>query len=143
MGNRWYAELSTLDRLLLFNFDADYYKLRAHELLRTEQGRSGSLEFCTTDSPNEHTKLWHHLCNEQFRTEWVPGKGLVGAWHKTGQNHLLDCLAMCLAQLDYVGFRLPDVSDAVTDTGDTGEATAEELPSDAPDNWYARMLCVQ
>lgn len=147
LGNRWYQDLDLLDRLLKFNFDADYYKLRVHELLRTEHGKKGSLEFCRADTPNEHAKLTHHLCAEQFMRRWLPGRGFVDTWVKTGQNHLLDCAAMCLAALDYVGFRLVDVPDpppaseeAETESDAVASgpvATAEDC---SPDNWYARML---
>ncbi len=124
IGTRWHAKIDVQDKLLKFNFDADYWKLWVQERLRVEKGCKGSLEFFRADSANEHTQFAHHLCSEQLETTWEPLKGLVKKWVKRGRNHWLDCAAMAAAALDYKGFKLSDIPDPE--------------PSE-DDNWYARM----
>lgn len=123
VGNRWCAEVDVADRILKFNFDADYWKLWVQERLRVDPGRKGALEFFRADSANEHAQLSHHLCSEQLESIWEPLKGLIKKWVKRGRNHWLDCAAMGAAALDYVGFRLVDIPD----------------PEPEKENWYARM----
>lgn len=134
IGNRWYAEFDVTDRIVKFNFDADYYKLRVQEWLRTKAGVKGSLTFFRPDSPNEHAKVTHHFCAEQFRREWVPLKGFVDRWIKKGANHWLDCAAEAAAALDYVGYRIADAPDAEPQP-------AQKKPAAKPQgNWYAAAL---
>lgn len=135
IGNRWHADLDVVDRILKFNFDADYWKLRVHEALRIKKGVKGSITFFREDMPNEHGKLSNHLCAEQFRREWVLEKGYVDKWVKTGQNHWLDCFAEGFAALDYLGFRFVDYPDPPSEEEPTDEAPTES----EKDNWYARM----
>lgn len=131
IGNRWYSELDVVDKIVKYNFDADYWKLKVQEWLRTAPGKKGSLVFFRADHPNEHSQLSFHLAAEQLEDVQVPGKGLVKKWVKRGRNHWLDCAAMAAAALDYVGFRLVDVP----------EPEPEEHEADSADtgNWYARM----
>jgi phage terminase large subunit GpA-like protein len=123
--------LDVVDKIVKYNFDADYWKLKVQEWLRTAPGKKGSLVFFRADHPNEHSQLSFHLAAEQLEDVQVPGKGLVKKWVKRGRNHWLDCAAMAAAALDYVGFRLVDVP----------EPEPEEHEADSADtgNWYARM----
>ncbi|HMP08133.1 MAG TPA: phage terminase large subunit family protein, partial [Lacipirellulaceae bacterium] len=138
VGDRWYAEIDPLDRVVKFNFDADYWKLRIHEWLRTKPAVKGSLTFFRPDSPNEHAKLGHHLCNEQFRREWIPGRGYVDRWVRKGANHWLDCAAMAAAALDYAGYRPAAAPDPAPP-----DPAIHGAPVPPEDNWYARALAAR
>lgn len=110
-GNRWHGDLDTVDRIIKFNFDADYYKLRVQEWLRTQSGNKGALTFFRSSDSGEHTQVTQHLAAEQLLEVPEPGKGLVKKWVKKGQNHYLDAAAEAVAALDYCGFKLSAIPD--------------------------------
>lgn len=99
-GTQWYGEVNHERKALEITFNADHWKMIAHERFRTKPGSPGALELFRPDTPNEHARLAAHIANEQLRYTWEAGKGRVGKWVKTGQNHFLDALAIGLVMLD-------------------------------------------
>lgn len=140
-GNRWYGEVDLTDRIVKFNFDADYYKRRVHEWFRVKPGVKGSITFYEPEASGEHDTLLQHVCNEQYATKWEPGKGLVSAWDKRGANHLLDSLANAAAALDYVGYRMTDAPNPDPEPEPDEPAPEPAKPEKKPQgNWYAAAL---
>ncbi|RQV98630.1 hypothetical protein EH220_02985 [bacterium] len=130
IGTEWYAEINYKRRVPEFTFNADYWKIYVHDRLRTKVGGKGSLTFFRKDMENEHAKVSHHLCSEQFRRRWDPKKGLVDEWVKHGDNHWLDAATMACAAADYLGYKLQEIECLE-------EPDPVEVPE--PDNWYAKM----
>jgi len=141
MGNRWYGEVDLTDRIVKFNFDADYYKRRVHEWFRVKPGIKGSITLYAPEVSSEHDVLLQHVCNEQYVTKWEPGKGFVSSWDKRGANHLLDSLAEAAAALDYVGFRMADAPNPDPEPEPEDPHPPASKPAKKPQgNWYAAAL---
>lgn len=109
VGTQWYGEPNHKRRIPEYTFNADYWKVYVEERLRVEQGKKGSLVLFRPEDKGTHSRVTNHLCNEQFRKELVKGKGYVGKWIKTGDNHLLDAAAMACVAGDMVGYNLTDI----------------------------------
>lgn len=101
-GTRWFGELNHERRSIEITFDADHYKQVVHERFRMKSGTPGSLALFRADSPTEHIRFTNHIANEQLRYTWEPGKGRIGKWVKTGENHFLDSMAIAMVMLDMV-----------------------------------------
>lgn len=113
IGTHWHAGMNYNPKRLLpeVTFDADYWKIYVHDRLRAKPGAKGALTLYRADMTNEHAKISHHWCSEQFVRRLDPKKGLVEDWVKTGQNHWLDATAMACMGGDIVGWRLPELGD--------------------------------
>lgn len=124
-GEQWYEEINYARKIRETTFNADHWKLRAHDMLRRPIGSPGSIVFYQAADPKELIQLTNHLANEQLVAKFEEGKGKVDKWNRTGDQHLLDALAMALAAADWCGYE-PD-EEAVSALA---EAYAEAKGSD-------------
>lgn len=99
IGLAWYATLNRKRRIMESTFNADHWKLWAQGALVVEEGQPGSLVFYRSEDRQQHNKIAYHHVNERYVTE-----GRERKWKTFGQNHWLDCSAMCGAGLDHAGF---------------------------------------
>lgn len=109
IGKQWYMQPNYDRRIYEITFNADWWKLDLDARMRAELERKGALSFFLAETKNEHARISNHICNEQYRETWKPGKGLVSEWVKTGDNHLKDAGAMALGAGDHGGVKLVDV----------------------------------
>lgn len=143
IGLQWFAEVNHKRRILEVTFNADYWKMDVDAKLRTSPGKKGAMTFSVAELKNEHAKLSNHLCNEQFKREWVPGKGLVDKWVKTGDQHWKDAAAMSLGAGDMAGVSLLDAPNEPPDEEKRANDLEYVPPGIDKANWYAAMLGVQ
>lgn len=99
IGREWHAKKDFDRRILKYMFNADYWKLSAHEGLRADFETIGAITLFNGE-PHEHDKVSHHFANEQLHRSWEPNKGYVDKWVRTGEQGQLDCLAMASAAGD-------------------------------------------
>ena len=129
IGTQWYAELNYKRRIPEHTANVDYWKHYLDARLRTPKGNKGAMTFPREDLRNEHSTMAHHLCNEQFKREWVIGKGLVGTWVVTGNQHWKDAAVYACVAGDAVGYRLKDI-----------ETIPNDEPEEVADNFYLAMM---
>jgi len=89
----WHLKWVRRAQVLAVEWDADSGKQRVLKSVTIPATSEGALTFFVAPLKS-HRKLTQHLANE--RLEWVddPFRGRVQKWHRRGDNHYLDCLAM-------------------------------------------------
>lgn len=134
LGTQWHGKVNYDRKIVELTFNADHWKLHVDSRLRADPGRKGAMTFPITQTKNEHAKLSNHLANEQFKREWVPGKGLVDAWVITGDQHWKDAAAMASGAGDMAGVDLTAIAEELEE--ETGGESAEQ---EEQANWYSQM----
>ena len=86
---------SLVQGVWVVNFNPDAIKHRVHAgFLIRPMGQSGPVSGSVTlwgSEPTEHTQFAREVVAEQFRREFVPGKGIKESWEKVyKRNHYLD-----------------------------------------------------
>jgi hypothetical protein len=104
VGRQWYLEVNRVRRTVEATFNADYWKRVVDEGLRAPLDAPGAIVLYRAALAKEHVKFSKHMENEQLRNEWKPGKGVVANYHRAGDQHWKDALAMALAALDESGY---------------------------------------
>lgn len=105
VGNHWYSKREQ-GRGQVYHLDADYWKLDVHERFLQTPGTPGAMTLFGTN-PKMHLRghFAHHICAE----EWDIAKN---RWEQVSKwNHFLDTSALCMAALEMVGVRLPQISE--------------------------------
>lgn len=99
----------------LYLLDTDHWKHQLHDRFLTpainddRTFRRGSLSLWEPhkDHKNEHHSYSKHIVAEEFREEFIEGKGLKRAWHPVhANNHWLDASYMAIAAADMLGVKL-------------------------------------
>ncbi|MDM4015833.1 terminase gpA endonuclease subunit [Roseiconus lacunae] len=119
----WYIEWVKRANVFEMHWDADGYKLHVQHGLTLDLHAPGSISFFA-GSNRTHSRIARHCINERLIYEFVPLKGKVARWHRFGDNHLLDCMAMCYALLVKLGYQppsLPRVSEQAPPPGNIAE----------------------
>lgn len=104
IDGRWHIRKDLRAGLFYGIFDADYFKRWIQERLTTKLGDHGSLSLYAGDG-GSHVRIANHFANETLKRKKVPGKGEQEYWHRTGDNHLLDCGAGAAAAAFCCGWR--------------------------------------
>lgn len=107
IGDNWFIHHLPTERLWLYNLSADYWKRWCHERWLTptfdenQRWRPGTLSLWAPGEEERrlHHAFSHHICAEEWREEFVRGKGVVAKWvQKNRNNHWLDCCyGLCAA----------------------------------------------
>lgn len=134
IGKEWYSEISPARGIIEQTFNADYWKVHAAEGLRNNKNPTDPMAIVLyrPESPNEHARISNHFANEQLVKEFKDGEGEVEKWVRTGDQHLLDCLAMALGAADQAGWSptkidAPEVDDVEPEL-ENPEAESKESP---------------
>ena len=138
MGDGWFLAKTGEHKSYQITFDADRAKLALQAAVRLPllnaagEPIPGSLSLydpgVDKGHRDRHNKLGRHFASEQLQERMIDGKGLVREWVKHGQNHWLDCGAMCERALRKRGWK-PAGEDAV--------APQPNSPTQAGGGWFA------
>jgi hypothetical protein len=95
VGEGYHVARLTAKRTRLFDVNADHWKSRLHDGLRTPVGAAGAVTLYKAEAAR-HLTLGKHLTAEKQVRDFLPGVGEVTRWEALHRNnHLLD--ACCLA----------------------------------------------
>jgi phage terminase large subunit GpA-like protein len=95
VGEGYHVARLTAKRTRLFDVNADAWKSRLHDGLRTPVGAAGAVTLYKAEAAR-HLTLGKHLTAEKQVRDFLPGVGEVTRWEALHRNnHLLD--ACCLA----------------------------------------------
>lgn len=121
VGNHWFASHQKQEGIWLYVLDADHWKQFVHDRFLTPTFddertlRRGSMSLWRTPprsrdsgpAPRPHHAFARHIVAEEWREEFVPGKGLKRGFFKVNKNnHWLDATAMNAAAGDMCGVKL-------------------------------------
>lgn len=110
IGDHWFGQWNTKERVVETYFDADHHKLSIQHALDVPVGGLGGMTFYRSISSDprhmEHSRISRHITNERLERVSDPVRGVTERWVKHGQNHWLDCLAMAHAALNDAGWAL-------------------------------------
>ena len=99
----------------LFHGDADHWKSWFHDRLMTPVDEPGAMTLYKSEDRFEHTTLAKHFTAEKSTREFVIGKGYIEKWVRVNRNnHYLDCAWLACAAGHWVGVRLTDESQNVS-----------------------------
>lgn len=113
-ADHWHASHQD-NGVWLYLLDTDFWKHQLHDRFLTptlnedRTFRNGSLSLWEPhkDSKNEHHSYSKHIVAEEFREEFIEGKGTKRVWHPVNaNNHWLDASYMCIAAADMKGVKL-------------------------------------
>ena len=135
IGLRWFLEVNHKLKIAEAKFDADFWKVFCQDRFRGGNRERGGCTLFAPQMKNEHAKFAQHVCSEQRVKKWDSRKGQVNAWHKTGQNHWLDCFAMACAAGDYVGYRIASQADSEAEVGESQDSEQAEASVEAASQW--------
>ena len=115
VGDNWFISKTPTEQFGLFCLAADYWKRWVHDrwltptLDESNRLRPGALSLWADNEPRRHHSFAHHICAEEWREEFVKGKGIQAKWVKVNRNnHWLDCCYGLAAAANMVGVRLFD-----------------------------------
>jgi len=107
------ADFQPSERLWLYNISVNYWKEQVQQRFKTatfnelNQLTDGGLSLWSTSDTKEHLSYSHHICAEEKRELFKPGKGLKVEWVVTNRNnHWLDATAYALAGAACLGVKL-------------------------------------
>lgn len=113
VGDHWFGTPQPHDGIWLYTLDSNYWKRFAHDRILTppydenHRLRGGSLSLFAPNRPRQHHAFAHHVCAEEWREEFIKGKGIVKRWAKASRNnHWLDCVYMNCVAASMVGIQL-------------------------------------
>jgi hypothetical protein len=113
IGSNWNGIWQQQPQLWLYHLNVDHWKSWCHQRwltpVRDNDGtwQAGSLSLPTPTAKREHQTFAKHICSEEEREEFKPGKGLRRFWHPLhANNHWLDAMAMACAAGSMLGVRL-------------------------------------
>lgn len=102
-GQHWFAQLQPDKGVWLYHLDANFWKLWVHERFSCDLSPNGdptpySLSLFRSPKPRHHHSYARHITAEEWREEFVPGKGMRRGWHQLSKNnHWLDATYMACA----------------------------------------------
>jgi phage terminase large subunit GpA-like protein len=107
IGDEWYgARIPKQKGLVLVHVNADAWKTRTHNRLRTPIGQGGAMTLFNAP-PQEHTTIGKHLTAEKQEEDFIPGRGRVVRWRAIRRaNHFLDAATLAQAAGNRAGLRL-------------------------------------
>lgn len=108
IGNGWNVAVHKTHRMYNAFVNVDYWKYAVHSAFYINEhgGELAPGAMTLFQAPkNQHKQIARHFVNEQQTLEFVPGRGEILKWNRTGANHLLDCAAYARAALDRLGYR--------------------------------------
>lgn len=107
------ADFQSSERIWLYNVGVDYWKNQVQQRFKTatfnelNQLTDGALSLWSTTDTKEHLSYSHHICSEERREVFKPGKGVKVEWVVTNKNnHWLDATAYALAGAACLGIKL-------------------------------------
>jgi len=102
-----YSVIQEVDGWQYIEVNADRWKSRLHETLRTPAGQDGGL---TLPDSGNHMSYAKHMCAERQVEEFVPNRGMVTRWEQASrQNHYLDATVLAFVAAHLAGLRMPAV----------------------------------
>lgn len=120
VGEHWHANLQLEHGIWLYNLDSDWLKNQIHQMWltptfdenQTLNPMSLSLFAANDEQGNpdtrRHLSYGKHQVAEEYRQQFIPGKGLKRWWHKVNpNNHWFDTSYMNLAAAIMLGMWMP------------------------------------
>ena len=101
-GQHWFAQLQA-SGVWLYHLDANFWKRWVHErfavtLAPNDEPTPYSLSLFRGSKPRHHHSFARHIIAEEYREEFVAGKGVRRKWHQVSpNNHWLDATYMACA----------------------------------------------
>lgn len=137
-GDRWFRGIQREreGNIWLTQMDPDHWKKWVHERFRTPsfvedsgKRKRGSLALFG-DEPKEHREIAKHVLAEEWRREFIEGKGWKEYWHASGRaNHYFDVLYGNCVAASVCGIKL---------LGDAAAATPAATPRPSGDAFVRR-----
>lgn len=113
IGDNWNGIWQTKRKFWLYHLNVDHWKGWCHQRwltnVRDDEGtwQAGSLALPSPSYNREHQSFAKHMCSEEEREEFKPGKGMRRYWHSLhANNHWLDAMAMACAGCSMLGIKL-------------------------------------
>lgn len=106
IGENYHAARIPGETGVTWEFNADFAKLKLHDVLACPPEEEGAVRLFKVDSPIEHQRFVRHLLSEKMVEEFVDGKGIQIKWetHRS-TNHWFDaCVLARLAAHAYQRF---------------------------------------
>jgi len=103
IGDHWHVARVPKYRAWQITADADHWKVQLQGALALAPEKPGALSLFTAPGLR-HNKLSRHLTSEKLVREFVPGKGEMQTWKKSGANHWLDCAYEAMVAGSLCGF---------------------------------------
>ena len=105
-GPHWRASLKPGTRLMQFDLDADYFKMRVHDGFMTPENQKGCLTIYGDDAII-HRGFAEQILAEIWVRDWIAGKGYKETWQVRHRlNHFLDCAACNIAAAEILGITI-------------------------------------
>lgn len=142
VGDQWHTSLQEQYGIWLYNINVDHYKHWVHQRFVTPTFdesqiiQDGTLSlFADPMDRRRHISFAHHICAEEYREEFVAGRGLKKYWHKTNKNnHFLDATVLGCAGLNMLGLKLLGRDErAERDQAEKAAAAASQQPNKQSD----------
>ncbi len=108
IGLAYHVSWFAAKRILLVKFDADFWKIFSQTRLSQKLDEPGAMRLFSA-APKDHQTFVRQACSERQYIEFVPDRGQVLKWKKSGKNHYGDAISNgCLAG-HFVGVRVVEV----------------------------------
>lgn len=113
VGNQWNISHQPNDNLWLYNVNVDYWKHWVHQRFLTQtydenhHAQAGTLSLYATADKRRHVSFSQHIVSEEYREQFVRGKGIKKGWFKKSKNnHWLDAIVLACAAGSMLGVSL-------------------------------------
>jgi len=108
IGDHYHLVAFPAHRVLVAEFDADFWKLFVQARLSQALDQPGAMRLFSAVS-KDHNTFARHITSERQQIEFVPDRGQVLKWKKRGDNHYLDAAVGASVAGHYVGVRVLQV----------------------------------
>lgn len=131
-GQHWFAQLQLDAGVWLYHLDANFWKLWTHERFAVTLAPAGeptpySLSLFKGTKTRHHHSYARHIVAEEYREEFVAGKGMRRGWVQTNaNNHWLDSTYMACAAAGML--KLFTISEHVRAAAIEQEPTGKQTP---------------
>ena len=113
VGNNWNISHQSTEGLWLYNVNVDFWKSWVHQRFITQTFdenhflQSGTLSLFASTDKRRHISFSQHMVSEEYREEFIKGKGIRRGWYKRSKNnHWLDAVVLACAAANMLGVTL-------------------------------------